>query len=48
MYLVPPSTATMAWLLFDEPITLWTVAGMVLTAVGVALVVRAPAAKATG
>lgn len=48
MYLVPPCTATMAWLLFGEPITLWTVAGMVLTAVGVALVVRAPAAKATG
>ncbi|MFM8609690.1 MAG: DMT family transporter [Burkholderiaceae bacterium] len=48
MYLVPPCTATMAWLLFGEPITLWTVAGMMLTAVGVALVVRAPAAKATG
>jgi len=48
MYLVPPCTATLAWLLFDEPITAWTVTGMVLTAVGVALVVRPPATKATG
>ena len=40
MYLVPPSTAVLAWLLFDEPITALTVAGIVVTAVGVALVVR--------
>lgn len=40
MYLVPPCTATLAWLLFDEPITAWTVAGMVLIAAGVAMVVR--------
>ena len=40
MYLVPPSTALMAWALFGEPITLLIVAGMALTAVGVALVVR--------
>ena len=40
MYLVPPTTAVMAWLLFGEPITLTTVAGTVLTAVGVSLVVR--------
>ena len=40
LYLVPPTTAVMAWLLFDEPITAATVAGMALTAVGVSLVVR--------
>jgi drug/metabolite transporter (DMT)-like permease len=42
MYLVPPTTALMAWVLFGEPITAWIVAGMALTAVGVSLVVRAP------
>jgi drug/metabolite transporter (DMT)-like permease len=40
MYLVPPCTAVMAWLLFGEPITVVIVAGMALTAVGVSLVVR--------
>lgn len=40
MYLVPPVTAFMAWLLFSEPITALTIAGTLLTAVGVALVVR--------
>ena len=40
MYLVPPVTAFIAWMLFDEPITAITVAGTLLTAVGVALVVR--------
>ena len=40
MYLVPPATALMAWLLFGEPITAITVAGIALTALGVALVVR--------
>ena len=40
MYLVPPVTAFMAWMLFKEPITLTTIAGIVITAVGVALVVR--------
>jgi drug/metabolite transporter (DMT)-like permease len=40
LYLVPPTTALMAWMLFDEPITALTVAGTVLTAVGVSLVVR--------
>ena len=42
MYLVPPTTALMAWVLFGEPITALIVAGMALTAVGVALVVRSP------
>jgi len=40
LYLVPPTTALMAWLLFNEPITLLTITGTVLTAVGVSLVVR--------
>ena len=39
-YLVPPTTALMAWLLFNEVITLATVIGTMLTAVGVSLVVR--------
>jgi drug/metabolite transporter (DMT)-like permease len=42
MYLVPPTTALMAWVLFGEPITALIVAGMALTAVGVSLVVRSP------
>jgi drug/metabolite transporter (DMT)-like permease len=40
MYLVPPTTAVMAWILFNEPITLVTLAGIAVTAVGVSLVVR--------
>lgn len=44
LYLVPPCTAVMAWLLFGESITALTLAGMGLTAFGVSLVVRAPAA----
>lgn len=40
LYLVPPCTAVMAWLLFDEPITVLTLAGIALTAIGVSLVVR--------
>ncbi|MBA3056584.1 MAG: DMT family transporter [Gammaproteobacteria bacterium] len=42
MYLVPPVTALIAWALFDEPITVITVIGTLLTAFGVALVVRQP------
>lgn len=40
MYLVPPTTAMMAWLLFGETITIATLMGTALTAVGVSLVVR--------
>lgn len=40
LYLVPPCTALMAWLLFDEQITAFTVLGTVITALGVSLVVR--------
>jgi drug/metabolite transporter (DMT)-like permease len=42
MYLVPPCTAVLAWLLFDELLTLRVLAGLALTALGVGLVVRAP------
>jgi drug/metabolite transporter (DMT)-like permease len=40
MYLVPPCTALIAWVLFAEPITVTTIAGTALTAFGVSLVVR--------
>lgn len=41
LYLVPPTTALMAWVLFSEPITMVTLLGTALTAFGVSLVVRA-------
>lgn len=40
MYLVPPTTAMIAWVLFGEPITTVTVFGVLLTATGVSLVMR--------
>jgi drug/metabolite transporter (DMT)-like permease len=40
MYLVPPSTALLAWILFAEALTPGVLAGMALTAVGVWMVVR--------
>jgi drug/metabolite transporter (DMT)-like permease len=43
LYLVPPCTAAMAWLLFAEPLTPAVLLGFAVTAAGVALVVRAPA-----
>jgi len=43
MYLVPPTTALIAWVLFDEQITAMTLLGTAITAAGVSLVVRAPA-----
>lgn len=43
MYLVPPCTAVLAWLLFDEALTPGVLLGMVITALGVGLGVRAPA-----
>jgi drug/metabolite transporter (DMT)-like permease len=39
MYLVPPCTAILAWILFAETITLTTVIGVVLTAYGVHLAI---------
>ncbi|MCU1599786.1 MAG: putative integral rane protein [Frankiales bacterium] len=43
LYLVPPATALEAWLLFDERLAALSVVGVGVTAVGVALAVRAPA-----
>lgn len=40
LYLTPPTTAVMAWLMFGEAFSLIGMAGMVLAVVGVALVVR--------
>jgi drug/metabolite transporter (DMT)-like permease len=40
MYLVPPSTAIFAWLLFGEAYTLWAALGMALSAAGVWIVTR--------
>jgi drug/metabolite transporter (DMT)-like permease len=45
MYLVPPSTAVMAWFIFGEPLGMQVLAGMALTALGVWLVLREPAAR---
>ena len=45
LYLVPPCTAVMAWLLFGETLGVPALVGMVLTAVGVALVVRPTASR---
>jgi len=42
MYLVPPCTSLLAWLLFDEALTALVLAGLALTALGVGLVVREP------
>ena len=42
MYLVPPVTALMAWMIFSEPITVPVLAGTALAAYGVSLVVRQP------
>ena len=40
-YLVPPTAAVMAWVLFSEPITALTILGMAVTALGVSLVIKA-------
>ncbi len=40
MYLTPPVTALMAWLLFSESFTLYGMAGMLLAVTGVAFVVK--------
>ena len=46
MYLVPPCTAMLAWWLFGEALTAGVVAGVMLTALGVWLVLRTPVTKA--
>jgi drug/metabolite transporter (DMT)-like permease len=38
LYLTPPTTALMAWLLFDEPFTWLMLGGLGLTMAGVMLV----------
>jgi drug/metabolite transporter (DMT)-like permease len=40
LYLTPPTTAVMAWLMFGEAFSLVGMIGMVLAVIGVALVVR--------
>jgi drug/metabolite transporter (DMT)-like permease len=47
MYLVPPCTALLGWSLFGERLTPAVLAGLVVTAVGVALVVREPLRSGT-
>jgi drug/metabolite transporter (DMT)-like permease len=47
LYLVPPTTAAIAWLLFDEHITLITMCGTAICAAGVWFVVRPLSAKAS-
>jgi drug/metabolite transporter (DMT)-like permease len=42
LYLVPPCTALMAWVLFGEVFTAPMMLGMALTVIGVAIVVRNP------
>ena len=39
-YMVPPVTAVMAWMAFGEELGLIAYAGIVVTTIGVALVVR--------
>ncbi|MEW6704183.1 MAG: DMT family transporter [Pseudomonadota bacterium] len=45
LYLVPPCTALQGWWLFGESLSALVLAGLALTAVGVALVVREPAPR---
>lgn len=46
-YLVPPTTALMAWALFGEAITAVTILGIALTAIGVSLVIKPKAVRLT-
>lgn len=47
LYLVPPCTAVLAWLMFGEALTLLVLLGMALTALGVWLVIHQPAGAAS-
>jgi drug/metabolite transporter (DMT)-like permease len=40
MYLTPPTTAVMAWLMFGEALSVAGMIGMLLAVTGVAFVVR--------
>jgi drug/metabolite transporter (DMT)-like permease len=42
LYMTPPTTAVMAWFLFDEPITPMTVAGTAVTVVALLLIIKVP------
>jgi drug/metabolite transporter (DMT)-like permease len=42
MYLTPPTTAILAWLIFNEPLTPLIILGTVITALGVLLVNQSP------
>lgn len=42
LYLTPPTTALMAWVLFDEPITPMTIAGTAVTVIALLLVIKTP------
>ena len=46
LYLVPPTTAVIAWLMFGERITIWMLLGMLIAAYAVWLVLK-PAATAS-
>ena len=48
LYLTPPLTAMMAWVLFGEPITLTTLAGTALTVVALWLLTHDPATVGAG
>ena len=47
-YLVPPATAVEAYLLFGEKLPLLSLAGVAVTAIGVALVLRPPRSRKAG
>jgi drug/metabolite transporter (DMT)-like permease len=42
LYMTPPTTAVMAWFLFDEPITPMTVAGTAVTVIALLLIIKSP------
>jgi len=45
LYMVPPCTALLAWALFGESLGPLVLAGLALSAAGVALVLRHPSAR---
>ena len=47
LYLVPPTTALIAWVLFNESITPVTLLGTAITVFGVSLVVRPPSSASS-
>jgi drug/metabolite transporter (DMT)-like permease len=42
LFLVPPTTAILAWLIFSEPVPMLSIIGICVTVVGVAFVVKPP------